>query len=240
MAFENITLAGKIWRPYGLEHIILPLQVQAIKEAAEEKPRAASQVAAPKQTAVIHKFAPAQPNIQPPQKKESWKPVPVEEWPQIWRDQFKNTRHANIAWTYWNLGADLLSVGKRIELTPLEAEKSQARFSFLRKFMADLGLPKSLSTFWPPYLSADPDAKAQPEYFWSGLRFLNCRGVVIMGSPAARALLQKKQLQPLTQLLEKGQRVWILWDIETFGRQMENYQRMLTYLRQVLQPFNNL
>lgn len=168
-----------------------------------------------------------------------WQPPAQQLWPQPWRDRLPLTRPGRVGWTYRHLGADLLGNG------PDEAGEDapctmRDRRDFFRRMIHDLGYPAGTHTFWPVCmpLSAAPDAPEQEsaDAFWAGLRLLRARGVVIMGSAAARAAGLPGGLRPLQSLFFRGFRVFILWDMVNLVRREQRYASMLAFLRTSLQP----
>lgn len=239
MAFEIVAPGARIWRPLGLYNLYLPAFRQSpVNDAAtfaHNQDRAIKQPVAQRQAG-----EPVQTDVNRSIRQMADEPdMAFKDWPEIWQDQFNNTKKAKLAWTYWSLGTDLMAIRKVIIENEQERAARIARLEFLRKFFKDLGLPSAVHTFWPPHLEHGVNPQGNPRLFWAGVKALGCRGAIIMGSPAARALCAKKELQPLSHFMEKGILVWILWDIETFARKRENYERMLVFLKKALSPFTS-
>lgn len=239
MAFELLTPGAAWWQAQGLSHILLtPGQNAALHSGRAEAAAPVSSRSHVSEASPTRSFrAPSQPdpkiNIEPPKYTagaQVWKPLSIELWPAIWQERFRQTKRGKIAWTYWKLGDDLLSAKKNDN--DAEALERKARSQFIRRLIMDLGHPAGTHTFWPVYLDTGSGGTAEPDLFWSGLTALGCRGVIIMGSRAARPLLNRPGLRPLSQIREKGQVVWILRDIEGFPA--NEYGRMLAFLRQGL------
>lgn len=168
-----------------------------------------------------------------------WQPLAQQQWPQLWRDRLPLTRPGRVGWTYRHLGADLLGNGP--DEPGVDAPCTmQDRREFFRRMICDLAYPAGTHTFWPVCmpLSAAPDAPEQEsaEAFWAGLRLLRARGVVIMGSAAAKAAGLPGGLRPLESLFFRGFRVLILWDLSNLVRQEQRYASILAFLRSSLQP----
>ena len=164
---------------------------------------------------------------------ERWRPLPPHAWPAPWRERLAASRPGLVAWTYWNLGRDLCGA---------QDEQRQARRAFLQRLLGDLGHPAGTHTFWPACLprgDADdaPDAEnyaPHADAFWSGVSTLGARGVVVMGSAAAKALALPGGLRPLQQTRHRGHLIWVLWDVEYLLHEEQRYGAMLAFLRQAL------
>lgn len=103
-------------------------------------------------------------------------PFPPSEWPEPWRGWFAQTSSAPVLWTYHELGADLTGIGR-----------SRERSDFFRNLLAELGLPKGSSVFWPsamPVSAEDPSPVPHAPLFIAGLRLLMPRVVVVFGDAA--------------------------------------------------------
>lgn len=159
---------------------------------------------------------------------ENWLPLPPHAWPGPWREHLDSVKPGLVLWTYWNLGQDLCDS---------QAEGRAGRRVFLRRLLTDLGHPAGTHTFWPACL---PDCPSAGEYlpnadvFWSGARRLGARGVVVMGSAAAKALGLPGGLRPLQQTRHYGHLVWVLWDVDYLLHEDQRYAAMLAFLRQAL------
>ena len=158
-----------------------------------------------------------------------WRPLAPALWPVPWQERLARTRPGLVAWTYWNLGSDLCDGGQ-----PGKAERGL----FFRRLLQDLGHPQGTHTFWPVCL---PDAgqalQADAQIFWSGLQALKARGVIIMGSAAARAAALPGKLEPLSHRVFRGRRVWILRDVDLMLDDAFRYDQMLAFLQNALQSF---
>lgn len=261
MAFADLTITGALWRPLGLCHLLWEKPVAELPQEkfapSRQQPAARSQSEsagscnshnyferqAPRQSPCSAASPrPGQSAVSCPlqfpavplqtARPAAWRSVPAAQWPENWKKRLGATKKGRIAWTYWNLGFDLEAVACGKE----EAAKRKCRGEFLRSIFQDLGYPAGTHTLWPVCLP-DDDGNANPDIFWSGGRELGFRGVVIMGSAAARPLLQRQGLKPLTQLRHAGQSVWILWEIDHLATAPEIYQRALVFLRPALRNF---
>lgn len=259
MAFEYVSPAAASWQSYGLRHILVSCNVlerQKTAFAAPEKmaarpapqgARPASQAPgqnpawnrgnykaaqpAPKQT------PPAPQAVQAP-RPAAFRPLPLEKWPAIWKSQLDSSRKGLFGWTYWNLGVDLLAGKNGAPAQAQEAARArQFRSQVMGRILRELGHPSGTHTFWPPYLEMTDEGTPQPEFFWSGLKYLGCRGVIIFGSRAARALIPRQGLRPLQQLRINGFIVWIMRDLTTIEQDKEEYGKMLVQLKSTFNIF---
>ena len=179
-------------------------------------------------------------------KPAAWLPLPPHVWPSPWQTRLEQTRPGPVLWTYWNLGPDLCE-----PQTPGRLERRQ----FLQRLLQDLGHPAGTHTFWPSCLPPDPAALplppsgaatdpqgqnayvANPDVFWSGAMQLKARGVVVMGSAAARAVALPAGLRPPQQIRHRGKLVWVLWDVDNLLQFDQRYASMLALLRDALRHF---
>lgn len=138
-----------------------------------------------------------------------------------------------------------------------------ARRALLQKMLADLGHPAGTHSFWPAALpqSLDP-ASAQaaasptespvpdsapdtaetllypaPEIFWSGVQHLKARALVVMGSPALKALELPPRLRPFQQTRHNGTLIVVLRDVDFLAQETNRYDAVKAFLRQALAPF---
>ena len=174
-------------------------------------------------------------------KAAAWLPLPPHVWPSPWQTRLEQTRPGPVLWTYWNLGPDMCD-----PQTPGRLERRQ----FLQRLLQDLGHPVGTHTFWPSCLPPDPAAlptaepqvqdcayMANPDVFWSGAMQLKARGVVVMGSAAARAVALPGGLRPPQQIRHRGKLVWVLWDVDNLLQFDQRYASMLALLRDALRHF---
>ena len=174
-------------------------------------------------------------------KAAAWLPLPPHVWPSPWQTRLEQTRPGPVLWTYWNLGPDMCD-----PQTPGRLERRQ----FLQRLLQDLGHPAGTHTFWPSCLPPDPAAlptaepqvqdntyMANPDVFWSGAMQLKARGVVVMGSAAARAVALPGGLRPPQQIRHRGKLVWVLWDVDNLLQFDQRYASMLALLRDALRHF---
>lgn len=158
-----------------------------------------------------------------------WRPLAPALWPAPWQERLARTRPGLVAWTYWTLGSDLCGGGQ-----PGKAERGL----FFRRLLQDLGHPQGTHTFWPVCLpDAGGELRADAGIFWSGLQALKARGVIVMGSAAARAAALPGKLEPLSHRVFRGRRVWILRDVDLMRDDAARYDQMLAFLQNALQSF---
>ena len=243
MAFADLNFKEAVWSAQGLKYILLPedaaisLYTPRSGSKLREIPKfsrneAQKFVRQEVQKPIQPTPDPAIPRPDAPPASPRVRTVPQEEWPKPWADLLARTSRGKLAWTYWQLGSDLLPG----QMDGGQEEARKNRGAFMRQFFRDLGYGKGTHTFWP---SALPDQETgemtfSSDIFWSGLRRLGCRGSIVMGSEAAGRLLGTVNLKPMTARMVDGQRVWILWSIDTLLASPETYKRALGFLRRAL------
>ena len=250
MAFARLNAFAAPWYGNGVRYLLSPDDLPAEWSACAlpgTAPALTPLRAAPPRPAPSARTRPPQerpPALPPPAPAAPlspavWQPLDQEQWPRPWRDRLPLAKPGRIGWTYRYLGADLLGNGPEEPGTDTPCTMRDRR-DFFRRMIQDLGYPAGTHTFWPVCipLSAAPDAPEQEsaEAFWAGLRLLRARGVVIIGSAAARAAGMPGGLRPLQSLFFRGFRVFILWDMANLIRQEQRYARILTFLRTSLLP----
>lgn len=151
--------------------------------------------------------------------------LPPDHWPAVWRERFAATRPAVVLWTYWALGEDLC-------LKP-----DAARRDLFRRLLADLGHPAGTHSFWPAALPGAEGLKADCQVFWSGVDMLKARALVVMGSPAVKALGLPARLRPFQQTRHNGRMVVVLRDVDFLVEETHRYDAVREFLRQALAPF---
>lgn len=251
MAFASVSPLSVPWRRLGLRYLLSPADLppelsltaeQAVGQTpARQRPPVSGRADAavpprePSRPAARPSASPSGPRHAGEQSREAaraeaeWRPLAPALWPAPWQERLARTRPGLVAWTYWNLGSDLCDGGQ-----PGKAERGL----FFRRLLQDLEHPQGTHTFWPVCL---PDAgqalQADAHVFWSGLQALKARGVVIMGSAAARAAGLPGELKPLTHRVFRGRRVWILRDVDLMLDDASRYEQMLAFLQNALQSF---
>lgn len=76
-----------------------------------------------------------------------------------------------------------------------------------------------------------------PEVFWSGVQLLKARAVVVMGSPALKALELPPRLRPFQQTRHNGMLIVVLRDVDFLAQEVHRYDAVKAFLRQALAPF---
>lgn len=246
MAFAYLNFPGRIWRLAGLNYLLYPQDIRnnvnlSGNPAKVEVVPVSGQGSSPRPK-FVHPPAPeAKREKTPDPRVGSWKATPREAWPVQWQKQLGMSKKGRFAWTYMDLGNDLLSVHRASaeEDEELQTQRKQ-RGQCLRKLFADLAHPAGTHTFWPIALPETPDngkAVVNAECFWSGLEHLQCRGVIIMGSAAAYAAMGTRDIRPLSQLFKFGKLVWILWDADVIYANPVVYNKVVVFLRRSLANF---
>ena len=151
--------------------------------------------------------------------------LPPDHWPAVWRERLAATRPAVVLWTYWTLGEDLC-------LRP-----DSARRELFRRLLGDLGHPAGTHSFWPAALPGGHGLEANGPVFWSGVDILKARALVVMGSPAVKALELPPRLRPFQQTRHNGRMVVVLRDVDFLVEETHRYDAVREFLRQALAPF---
>lgn len=230
MAFETLNAAASIYRAFGLRHVLVNYDVfnASLNRSAPSPARPARPAQPPRHA------APAAPVGAPqkgkPSRKAAFSPIPRDKWPLPWEEQFRKTRPGLVAWTYWNLGRDLLKTDTSVE----SSEKRKIRSRIIQRLIRDLGNPAGTHTFWPLHLDASSSPSGNPDLFWSGIRELGCRGVIVFGSEGARKIIPEGRLEPFMQVRIGGTLVWIVKELESI-EDPDFYPFMLPWLKTQLQ-----
>lgn len=254
MAFADLNPLGALWQSRGLRCLLLPGDVppersfsavlpqptrrnpQPVRPAHPAEPRRPTRA---ENSAAPTRVAAEAGQTSPASRHDGrWQPLPPHVWPAPWRERLAATRPGLVVWTYWNLGRDICDAqgardGQRLD-----------RRAFLQRLLGDLAHPAGTHTFWPACLPVQDAGEADAadangfaphaDAFWSGVHKLGARGVVVMGSAAAKALALPGGLRPLQQTRHHGHLVWVLWDVEYLLHEEQRYTAMLAFLRQAL------
>ena len=239
MAFTDINARTALWSSRGLHWL---LQEDDVSEAAfllHVSPQKNASALSPQtikrsqvQRGKKNPRALTTENVQhSSEQRDSRKPnalIPKHRWPVSWRNRFDASRKGLVAWTYAQLGQDLLG---------MRTDGVEKRRNFLQNLLRDFGHPAGTHTFWPATLPADSDAafKPAPGVFWSGVKLLHARIVVVLGESVAKTLELPENLLPMQQILHQGFLIWFFWDVESILADSQLYDAMLTCLRQSLQ-----
>ena len=253
MAFANINCATAIWQSWGLKYIFRPADASGADDSRKNAPREISGGKAPGAPAKLwprrgpdtgggceapdnRRPAPLRKDSQQPTQSvqlAKFRPTPPEQWPSIWREQLRQTRPGVIAWTYWHLGADLLG-----DKHPQFNQEEQARRrGIMGRLLGALGHPAGTHTFWPTQLDMTENPQAQPDIFWSGLKALGCRGLLIFGSQAAWPLLNTRSARPFQSERCNGIFIYVLNDMDKLADDQEQFRQTVAYLRSSLGIF---
>lgn len=268
MAFAYLNPQGRIWQANGLNYLLFPqdlppedslCSVKALHPdipqktpASNKSPSSSRHYSSPRplgsrEQGSVH--APdldlsGQENKRPKARSDNssgWQASSPESWPGLWQEQFQRTHKGLFAWTYMDLGMDLLSAAKGGKEDTVASDMSlrKLRSQCLRKLFADLSHPVGTHTFWPVALPDEDRETCLPnlDCFWSGLDHLNCRGVIFMGKKAASAAMGTDDLKPLTQQFKFGKLVWILWEPQEIARNLKVYNTVLPFLKRSLGQF---
>lgn len=238
MAFETLNPLAALWLGHGLRYLIRTEEAEFAESASRrsevpiqgsqtwKKPMAATSTR--RQSGENGADACKQSEAQAPPAQgrtgQTWQPLPQDAWPKVWQDLFAKTRRGLIAWTYPELGRDLLSTSQA-DMETEESARRAARSKVLQGLVSALKNPAGTHTFWPCFL----DSRLEPELFWSGARALGCRGVIILGTDCAAALLGSSQIRAFVTRIFRTHKVMVLKGIS--GLFENNCVAELNFLR---------
>ncbi len=123
--------------------------------------------------------------------------LPVERWPASWlalRDRRPLPPRPLVLWSYAGLGDDLVG-------TP-----DEARRRVIVRMLTELRHPAGTHVFWPFVLPGE-EPSAEASLFWSGVRMLDPRVLLLFGSDTRDALAMPKTLLPFCQARVHGRLV---------------------------------
>lgn len=203
---------------------------------APAEPLAASAPARPRPTAPAPVSAPPAQSQSLARPAASAAPEPsLADWPRPWRDLMGRSKPAPLAWTYPELGADLLLSGNK------------QRSAALREMISRLRLPRGSSVFWPPQLpeelrAAQVDqagqAGANIDYFRAGLNLLEVRCLIAFGPKALRGTsYEALPLKPFSEQLCDGRIVFSLPDFASLLALPNRLDKVVLFLNSVLSRF---
>lgn len=243
MAFADLNTLGGLWDAAGLKYLYFPDGVPEPETARKNAPPTRAPVSpteAYKGSAAAarrpvgnptFKTSPSAAAPRPAPANENWTPLTYEQFPPSWQKLLSRSQKGLIAWTYLDLGADLFSGPDAPEA---EKIKINARRVFLQNLLKDLNYPRDARVFLPLTPGLWNPADFSADLFWSALRWLGCRGVIVFGSQTGETLLPGERLRPLTAARARNFFVWILRDINVLAAPNSYYRDTLAYLRRLL------
>ena len=150
--------------------------------------------------------------------------LPVNEWPDTWL-ALKNRRplppRPLVLWTYAGLGEDLT------------ARPDEVRRQVIVRMLMELRHPGGTHVFWPCGLAGEKPEDG-PTLFWSGVKLLNPRVLLLFGSDARDALSMPKTLLPFCQERVYGRLVIQLPRPQALAADEQAFQRALAFLSRLL------
>lgn len=149
---------------------------------------------------------------------------PVEEWPASWL-ALKNRRplppRPLVLWTYAGLGEDLTG-------TP-----DETRRQVIVRMLMELRHPGGTHVFWPCGLQGEQPGDG-PDLFWSGVKLLNPRVLLLFGSDARDVLSMPKTLLPFCQERVNGRLVIQLPRPQSLAADEASFRRAQAFLARLL------
>lgn len=242
MAFADLSANAAIWKSAGLKYIYYPDGLPAnsapprlASPRVDENKKRFALPPSQARAAAAEKTASATPATEA-RKPAPWTFVSQDSMPDAWRRSLNKINKGSVAWTYMELGSDLIS--SSLELTEEEKKRFAARRGFIARILKDLGHPPGTHTFLPPAPGVWNASNFAADYFFSSLRILNCRGLLVFGSAVGGILFPEKRLRPLVSWTHGDLFVWVLRDINVLSEiDSPYYNESLAYLRDALRRF---
>lgn len=149
---------------------------------------------------------------------------PVEAWPASWL-ALKNRRplppRPLVLWTYAGLGEDLTG------------RPDDVRRQVIVRMLMELHHPGGTHVFWPCGLAGEKPEDG-PALFWSGVKLLNPRVLLLFGSDARDTLSMPKTLLPFCQDRVYGRLVIQLPRPQALAADEASFKRALAFLSRLL------
>lgn len=224
MAFDALDPVSAIWRGFGLTWLLVPEELRVKPRARPAQARGTREPARPAAPPKHQQSGPAS----PPRDQQPGPAAPPKylqvEWPDAWSEQLEAARKGRIAWTYPDLGPDLLAARAG---APADAARTR-RGALLRRIVKDLGHPPGTHTFWPMRL----ESELRPDLFLAGCLKLNVRGIFIFGPESASQITGQASLSNYSLRRLGRWSVWCLPEIDSIDGGI--YAKMLAYIRNSL------
>lgn len=179
---------------------------------------AAKQPAAAQQKAALTGHDPAAEHVSAPNLLIMPQALPVENWPETWL-AIKNRRPLPpsplVLWTYFGLGEDLTGL------------PDESRKKVIVRILMELRHPGGTHVFWPCNLPGEENGAA---LFWSGVKLLNPRVLLLFGSDARDVLAMPKTLFPFCEERVHGRLVVQMPRPQALADNEPSFQRVLVFL----------
>lgn len=213
MSFERITPLAQVLETAGIRYILSDKDVPAplsLMAEAVPAPRPTRPAPQPHPDRDTRRPTPQRPVPQRPAQqvrglelRKKFPIIPTDAWPENWRALLDRIRKGPVAWTYPELGLDLTG------------RASPERRECLNQLLHSLHRRAGTHTFWPYALPEKPESDPTPrlDIFWSGLRELGVKMLIIMGSTASNAIgLSGPDVRPLHSIRTNGCVICFTWD----------------------------
>ena len=160
----------------------------------------------------------------------------IEEWPNEWRTLYKrfslpivenNNAQIRVAWTYAGLEQDVLG--------PINKQRQ----AIIRKLTVELNHKQGTHNFIP-YSFVHEDGSSQLamhqniSFFWSAMRLVRPRVLLIFGSVARDSLNMPKTLTPCQKIDMGALQVLQMHKPETLAEDSDHYVRAFSFLQEYL------
>lgn len=150
--------------------------------------------------------------------------LPPERWPAAWL-ALKNRRplppRPLVLWTYAGLGDDLTG-------TP-----DEARRRVVVRMLTELKHPAGTHVFWPFALDGEAPSP-EASLFWSGVKMLDPRVLLLFGSDTRDALDMPKTLKPFGQMRVHGRLIIQLPRPQTLAEDEAAFRQVQAFLARML------
>ena len=235
MAFADLTLRSEIWNRLGLRCLLCSVPVPAEKSlcagsAFSTRPALKKMPARPQSSnqPTTKPHAAAKPNNPIQQTNLALMPyADMSTWPISWQKCLQRTPPAQIIWTYRELGQDLL----RITTPGLDERRA-----LLARLWQDLKPLHRTNTLWPFAMPNDSGSaiQAEPAIFWTGVRLLKARFVMVLDDAAHASLALPETLNCLGQTRWNGIVICAWWGMSELLAHDGRYADMLACCRRTL------
>lgn len=199
-----------------------PFRPAPVQDVAPERRQAAPPVSAAQ--AQSRPASPAQPRPSAQTLLATPGALPPERWPAAWQ-ALKNRRplpsRPLVLWTYAGLGDDLT------------AAPDEARRRVVVRMLTELKHPAGTHVFWPFALTGEASSP-EASLFWSGVKMLDPRVLLLFGSDTRDALDMPKTLKPFGQLRLHGRLIIQLPRPQALAEDEAAFRQVQAFLARML------
>ena len=123
----------------------------------------------------------------------------------------------------------------------LTGHASPERRDCLNQLLHSLHRRAGTHTFWPYALPGEPESglTPRPDIFWSGLRELGVKMLIIMGSTASNAIgLSGPDVRPLNTIRANGCVICFTWDFAHIQEETNRLNQISRYIDEACRQLN--